>query len=123
MHKHAHMWFQLISKAMTALHRCINVLAMPINRCLRAPYTIPTHFTSYFTSYFVTPCNAWWRRSTTQQAAALRRLYSIFRYFSFHQKHRDIVVNPPLTKGRHIVGDGLDGDIGGVVTVLVHHVA
>ena len=52
----------------------------------------------------------------TQQAASLR-------YFSFYQKHRDIVVNPSLTKGRHIVGDGLDGDIGGVVAVLVHHVA
>jgi len=65
---------------MTALHRCINVSAMPINRCLRAPYTILTHFTSYFTSYFmlptsyfVTPCNAWWRRS-------MLRLYDILRF-------------------------------------------
>ena len=37
----------------------------------------------------------------TQHAASLR-------YFSFHQKHRDIVGNPPLTKRGHIVGDGLD---------------
>ena len=97
------------------------------------------------TSYFV--CVAWWRRSTTQQAAALRRLYNFLlytsyfilrntmrgmvepqqaaalRYFAFHQKHRDIIINPPITKGGHIVGDGLDGDIGGVVAVLVHHVA
>ncbi len=35
--------------------------------------------TSYFllhTSYFVSPCVAWWRRSTTQFAAARLRLYN-----------------------------------------------
>ena len=32
------------------------------------------------TLYFISPCIAWWRRSTPQQAAALRRLYFILHF-------------------------------------------
>jgi hypothetical protein len=67
---------------MNALRRCINASAMPINRCFLVRPTqfrltlLPTSCFQLHTSYFVTPCIAWWRRSTTQQAAALRRLYN-----------------------------------------------
>jgi len=46
--------------------------------------------TSHFilhTSYFLSPCPAWWRRSTTQQAAARLRLYFILHTSYHHALH------------------------------------
>ncbi len=45
------------------------------------------YFTSYFilpTSSFVSPCIAWWRRSTMQQAASPLRLYFILHHHAMH---------------------------------------
>jgi nitrate reductase gamma subunit len=38
----------------------------------------------FHTSYFVLPCVAWWRRSTTQRAAARLRLYNFILHTSYH---------------------------------------
>jgi hypothetical protein len=38
----------------------------------------------FHTSYFVSPCVAWWRRSTTQRAAVRLRLYNFILHTSYH---------------------------------------
>jgi hypothetical protein len=43
-------------------------------------FLLPTSYFLLPTSYFVSPCVAWWRRSTTQRAAARLRLYNFILY-------------------------------------------